>query len=177
MVHQCTGQFIESTIVKCLETKALPIFNIHAILHLTSLFIYKTYAEKAENCQIIPWNHQAPTEPRKLQDLHLITVIFKISKHSINTMVFKLTSSPSWLCVFKLGYQEQQKHHSQQLWLSGLQRECQQQFLTLGCSWLIFYLFDFRLNLLHHIFDISKHTFNQNASIIRFRAPLENVPF
>lgn len=69
----------------------------------------------------------------------------------IHTLILKLTSSPSWLCVFKLGYQVLQKQLSQQLWFSGLQRERQKQFLTLGCSWLIFYLFDLKLTSLPHI--------------------------
>lgn len=46
---------------------------------------------------------------------------------------------------------KKKKALSQQLWLGGHQRDCQKQFLTCECSWLIFHLFDLKLTSLRHI--------------------------
>lgn len=71
----------------------------------------------------------------------------------------QLTSSPSLTLPLQTGLSRPEKELSQQLWLSGHQRKCQKQFLTLGSSQWIFYLFDLKLTHLLHIFDTSKQIF------------------
>lgn len=69
----------------------------------------------------------------------------------------QLTSSPSLTLPLQTGLSRPEKELSQQLWLNGHQRKCQKQFLTLGCSQWIFYLFDLKLTHLLHISGTSKH--------------------
>lgn len=82
--------------------------------------------------------------------------LFEITQNSsgyADTMILTLTTSPSLTLPLQTGLSSpgKKKQLSQQLWLSGHQRECQEQFLTLGCSWLIFYLFDLELTFFTHI--------------------------
>lgn len=140
--------------------------HIHTTIRMKSHLVISQHGRGSDNetcnCQIHPSNQTAGCA-KKLDWGHTLDSndLLKSANAGSHQTVLRMWRYTQWslhwhvllpwLCLCKLGYQVLKKQLSQQLWLSGHQRECQKQFLTLGCSWLIFYLFDLKLTSLPHI--------------------------